>query len=198
MHNDHGFVQYTHAHLHQGSSRHPVTGGNINNSSGTGQSRSGHTGKFCGPGPANQKPLPMSIQRSGLPALRPQISSYSGAQAGASQASRRSPIPSPQPDSQPPSQQAAYIPQDTWSAEWMEQHLNPDFKGTLKVLLDTGYCLPEELRDVQRGSHNFSLVWPEGAGPHPVPIGLVLKIGAKTLITLANRFFYWRLESEKT
>eukprot|EP00983_Pelagomonas_calceolata_P096057 1158085-Pelagomonas_calceolata.AAC.11 len=97
----------------------------------------------------------MSIQWGGLHARKTtELISCRGL-PGPTQRAR---TPSPQPDSQPPSQQAAYTPPEAWSAEWMEQHPNPDFRATLQDLLDAGYCWPEEVRDVQRGSHNLSLV----------------------------------------
>lgn len=63
------------------------------------------------------------------------------------------PNPSPQPESQPPSQPAAYTSPGAWSAEWMAQHPNPDFRVTSQVLLDANCCWPEEVRNELRESH---------------------------------------------
>eukprot|EP00983_Pelagomonas_calceolata_P081941 1155756-Pelagomonas_calceolata.AAC.2 len=73
-------------------------------------------------------------------------SSDVGAQAGASQAPCR-PGPTPSADAQPPSQPAAFTPPEAWSAEWTEQHPDPELRGLLQTLLDAGYCWPEEARD---------------------------------------------------
>eukprot|EP00983_Pelagomonas_calceolata_P111137 1159753-Pelagomonas_calceolata.AAC.4 len=100
------------------------------------------------------QPLPMSMKR--------------GAWAGASQAPHRGPgpTPSPQPDSQPPSQQAAHTPPEAWSAEWMEQHPNPDFWVDLQDPLLAAYSWPEGVRDSLRNILSWgNLVWPERAGP---------------------------------
>eukprot|EP00983_Pelagomonas_calceolata_P049120 1141358-Pelagomonas_calceolata.AAC.11 len=31
---------------------------------------------------------------------------------------------------------------EAWSAEWMEQHPNPEFRDLLLTLVDAGYCWP--------------------------------------------------------
>ena len=107
--------------------------------------------------------------------LKPQTPSDAGAHAGASQGPQPTPSPEP-PAPQPPSQPAAYTPPEAWSAEWMEQHPDPEFRQDLQDLLGAGYCWPEEVRTLLRHPESTypwgveGPVWPEGAGPNPVPL----------------------------
>eukprot|EP00983_Pelagomonas_calceolata_P009318 300923-Pelagomonas_calceolata.AAC.3 len=98
-------------------------------------------------------------------------------EAGVSQAPRREPVPtpSPQPDVQPPlSQQPTFPQRPGLLSGWSSIPTLTSGACYRLCWMQTTAGSRKEVRGALRGSHNLLPIWPEGAGPNPVPLRLAV------------------------